>query len=77
MTTPIPEGLKILLRFFTCLPHHDLVRLFDMVELGMNELKYETCDEEELAEHFLTSFWLATKRRGSGYRSRIGPPMGK
>jgi hypothetical protein len=58
----VPEPLNPLLRFLMCLPHHDLVLLFDAMELAVEQLRFEDVEEKALVENFMTNFWIATKR---------------
>ena len=57
------ESIKPLTDHLAALPDHELLQLFEALEVGAGALEYSDCQEEKLVKDFLLAMWRVTRWR--------------
>lgn len=57
------ESIKPLTDYLAALPDHELLQLFEALEVGAGALEYSDCQEEKLVKDFLLAMWRVTRWR--------------
>lgn len=56
-----PEHRKPLIEFFTCIPEHDIVTIYNALDLAHRNLIYESSDEHLLMQDLMVNLFIAAK----------------
>jgi hypothetical protein len=56
-----PEHRKPLIEFFTCIPEHDVITIYNVLDLAHRNLIYESSDENLLMQEFMVNLFIAAK----------------
>ena len=56
-----PEHRKPLIEFFTCIPEHDVVTIYNALDLAHRNLIYESSDEHLLMQELMINLFIAAK----------------